>query len=343
MRIIIEGDFFDCQVIRDRFFLWDTYGVLRVLDLRNTLKDISHKNGGNIVFTLHKEVGEKYVISTLRIKGGIYPLDSAYMGEHLYTATESGLFRRYLPEGEKIIDVSKGISKKLIDVRFIELSPQPNMMAMAGAEEGVFELYNPKKYRITKSGHEPKNQENGIYSVNRTFSKSVWYEKDNIANISNNGSFYLCHYRTNKQPDDQGRRLRTYLKQEALVDKLVLSLPAAVDVGKKETQKKETGGISRAIHIYAVENKEHQFSYGFATPFHPEPVIIASKPRRYLFGEFGTAAEAKKEVVVLSRKRGEIRINGPITRARVVSGFGGKNNLLITVCSDYVLITDFEE
>ena len=28
MRIIIQGDWFDCQVIRDRVFLWDCDGYL---------------------------------------------------------------------------------------------------------------------------------------------------------------------------------------------------------------------------------------------------------------------------------------------------------------------------
>ena len=36
------------------------------------------------------------------------------------------------------------------------------------------------------------------------------------------------------------------------------------------------------------------------------------------------------------------RIEGPITRARVVSGFGKKNGLLVIVCKDQVIISDCE-
>lgn len=342
MRIIIQGDFYDCQLIRGRLFLWNTYGELFVMDIRQEVKDLYERYGKNFEYTVHKDIVGKFVVSSLRIKGGIFPLDSAYMGDHLYTATESGLYKRYLQDGVKISDFSKGKAKKLIDIRFMELSAKPNMMAMAGASEGVFELYNPRVYRVTKSGHQAKEVEKGIYSVMRTYSKSVWYERQNIASESDNGKLFLYRYRTGNQLDEGGKRLRNYIRQESLQVNYMPILPAGngVEDGKLIAMPvpDENPQLSKRVYVYKTENM-----YSFSMFADSEFAAIAGKPRRFLFGEFGIAAETKNELVIIKTDQKVLRINGPITRARVVSGFGKKNNLIAAVCSDYVLISDCED
>ena len=151
--IIIQGDRFDCQVIRDRVFLWDTDGWLIVIDIRPMIYELQRDHGQVFEYTIHRDVVSKYIISTVRIKGGIYPLDSAYIGNHLYTASESGLYRSYLQEGNRIAEMTKGLSKKLIGLRFQELSPKIDTVAMAS---GSYGLFDPLKYMITKSWHEAK-------------------------------------------------------------------------------------------------------------------------------------------------------------------------------------------
>lgn len=347
MKIIISGDFYDCQIIRGRIFLWDTYGWLRVLDIRSEVQDLIKKNGKRFEFTIHKDVVDKFVVSFLRMKGGIFPLDSAYMGSHLYTATESGLYRRYLQNGEKIGELSRGLAKKLVDIRFMELAAGTDMMAMAGESEGIFELYNPSVYRIAKSGHQPKEIEKGIYSVIKTYSKSVWYEDSDIASESENGNLYLYRFRTGSQPDNQGRKLRTYIRQESVGENLPPRLTVRASRLKCNLIEPEPlndkPNIKRHVYEWNTMTPDRQTHYCFAMFSDSKPVDISSKPRRYHFGEFGIAAESRKELVVIRNNQSVIRIDGPITRARVVSGFGRKNNLLVTVCNDYVLISDCED
>lgn len=332
MRIIIQGDWFDCQVIRDRVFLWDTDGWLVVLDLRQTVYELQKKHGYSFEYTLHKDIVDKYIISTVRIKGGIYPLDSAYMGNHLYTATEAGLYRRYLQEGNSIAEMPKGLARKLIDIRFLELTAKSDMIAMAGASEGLFELYNPRKYRITKSGHETNEVGIGIYSVIKTYTKAAWYDKHDIISINQEGSQYRSRFNTNTKPDASGKILRNYIKQDLIRELNVRMLP----------DRKTKQLASREVFLNVQIDERGSKEYHFLMRHFEEPIKIAGKPRKYLFGDFGMSAESKLEQVVVCKNGSVKRIEGPITRSRVVSGFGKKNGLLVVVRNDHVMITDCE-
>ena len=336
MKIIIQGDFYDCQFIRNRIFLWDTYGWLSVMDVRDEIQDIVNNHGWQFEYIIDKAIVNKFMIATLRLKGGIFPLDSAYMGNHLYTATETGLYRRYLQNGIRIVELSQGVAKKLIDVRFVELAAQKNIMAMAGLSEGIFELYNPRVYRITKSGHQPKEVEKGIYSVIRTSSKTVWYENNNIGSVSNEGKPYLYRYKMKDQPDDDGRILRTYIRQEEWPQKWV---PRLQDMSHEQNDLTKVDATPLVL-VYSVEDLNHHVNYSFCTSSHRDPIELKGKPRRFLHGSFGVAAETKRDLVIVRNDNKIIKVDGPITRARVVSGFGKKDNLLIAVFSDYVMITD---
>ena len=332
MKIVIHGDWFDCQVIRDRIFLWDTYGCLRVLDIRQRVYDLIKEHGYQINVSIHKDALDKFVISTLRIKGGIYPVDSAYMGDHLYTATETGLYRRYLQEGNNIAEMPKGLVRKLIDIRFLELTAKSDMIAMAGASEGLFELYNPRKYRITKSGHEINEVGKGIYSVIRTYTKAAWYDKHDIISVNQEGNQYRSRFNTNTKPDASGKILRNYIKQN-LIGELNARMQSV-----RQTNQFESREVFLNIQIDERGTKE----FHFLMRHFEEPVKIAGKPRRYAFGAFGMAAESKQEQVVVCKNGAVKRIDGPITRSRVVSGFGKRNGLLVVVRNDHVMITDCE-
>lgn len=332
MKIIIQGDWFDCQVIRDRIFLWDTYGFLRVLDIRRSIFGLVKEHDHKTELSIHKDIVDKFVISSLHIKGGIYPVDSAYMDGHLYTATESGLYRRYLQKGESISEMPKGLARKLIDIRFLELSAKSDMIAMAGASEGLFELYNTRKYRITKSGHGANEVSKGIYSVIKTYTKSAWYDRHDIISVNREGNQYRARFNANTKPDASGKILRNYIKQDLIEEFNVKMLPI------RQTNLFESREVSLNIQIDERGTKE----YHFLMRHFEKPVKIAGKPRRYVFGDFGMSAESKQEQVVVRNDGTVKRIEGPITRSRVVSGFGKKNGLLVVVCNDHVLITDCE-
>lgn len=331
MRIIIQGDWFDCQVIRDRVFLWDADGWLIVIDIRQMIYELQRDHGRLFEYTIHKDVVSKFIISTVRIKGGIYPLDSAYMGNHLYTATESGLYRRYLQEGKRIAEMPKGFSKKLIGLRFQELSPKIDTMAMAGGSYGLFELFDPLKYVITKSWHEAKEVEKGIYSVNRTYSKAAWYDKQDIISIDNEGVHYRSSFTINKKTSENGKVRRNYIRQNLIGEPEMRMLPAQ-NINQLD---------SREV-LTMITDINGAVTYQFMMRHINEPVTIAGKPRKYLFGELGMAAESKAELVVVGKNGAIKRLEGPITKSRIVSGFGKKNGLLVVVRKDHVLITDCE-
>lgn len=330
MRIIIEGDFFDCQIIRDRIFLWDTYGWLDILDFRNAIYDLAKEYKNNFEFIIQKEAVHAYVIASLRMIGGIFPIDSVYMGNHLYTATESGLYQRYIPKGRRIVDLPKGRVKKLTDLRFKELSARPGMLAMAGASEGLFELYDPNKYRITKSGHRVIPVGKGIYSVSRSYSKVAWYDAQDIISINKDGNLKRYIFNSSSKVDSSGKILRNYIKQDVIGGHSHPRLPPPSRLYDD----------LREVYVWKLVREGGDHEYHFAMRNFKEPVVIASKPRRFLFGHFGMAAESRKELVVVHNDSSVVRVEGPITRSRIVSGFGKKNGLLVIVSNDNVTITD---
>ena len=352
MKIILKGDFFDCQIIYDRLFLWDTWGRLFVCDIRPLLKEQKFFRNDNESLKIDKGVLFHYCVAQIDIKGGIYPLDIAFMDGNLYTSTESGLYKRNIQMGKRFSEFSKGRVRKIIEIPFYEIAKGESFMALAGQKEGLFELYNKRRYRISKYGHAIKEIAEGIYSVNQSYSHTVWCDQKNIFSSDYNGHAFECHYRYGKRRDNSGRILRSYYKREVLplsYEDQKLSLPYKSQseerkaIGEKVEGDKiyDCPAIIEPCKVNKNTITEYPLGqYSFIVKGTNEPIPVASKPRRYFMTKYGIVVEAKKEVVIVKSNHKVLRIEGPVTRARKTAYLG--KECLVIVLNDEVMIDDLK-
>jgi len=330
MKIIIEGDFFDCQVLRDRIFLWDTWGQLFVYDIRKMLLEEFQHIRNNYILTIDRKTLDRMCVARVNVKGGIYPLDSAFMDDNLYTSTESGLYRRYIQVGKRFSDFNNGKVKKIVDTPIYQMAKGRGYMALAGQKEGLFELYNSRKFKIRKYGHPIKEVGKDVYSVNTSYTHSVWCEEGNIFSTDYKGKAFESHYRYSLKKDETGRVLRTYYKREEFP---MLGAGRPLLLSSKKLQEAN----KRYLVVY---NEKPEYS--FIVDGTMDAIPISSKPRRSFKGKYGIVIEAKKELVVVKPNNEIIRIKGPITRSRNTSSFLGKENLIV-VLNDKVIIGDVSD
>lgn len=314
MNIVLTADFYDCQVKGGLIYLWDTWGKVIVVDIRELVTDLQKRSGPFIEIELNKELINKHIIYVDDVSGGVFPIDTAFMGRFLFTATESGLYKRYVEEKRLKRKEQKRKSSKLLDIRLYELASGANgVMAIAAGKEGVLELYNPKKMRISKWSHSlQKEIRDGIYLVHGKDSRSVMYEQQNILSSDKKGNLYRLSFLPSRNPRSGERMLRSYQNTKVLND-----IPSILNFTQ---QKQQADGVKNL----------------------PAPVSTTGKIRKRLEGKFGLAFSSKKNVFVDLGNNGVKVINGPITRCRIGSGFGAFNNLLIIVLDDRVEITDFK-
>lgn len=312
MKIVLTADFYDCQVKGSLIYLWDTWGKVIVVDIRELVTDMQKSSGSYIDIELNMELINKYIISVDDVSGGVFPIDTAFMGKYLFTATESGLYKRFVEGNRLVRKEQKRKSEKLLGIRLYELASGANdLMAIAAGKEGVLELYNPKKMRISKWSHSLKREiREGIYLVHGKDSRSVMYEQQNILSSDKKGSLYRLNFLPSRNSRSGERMLRSYQNTIVLND-----IPSILSVTQ---HKQQTDGV-KSLSV-------------------PATGII----RKKLEGKFGFAFWSKKEIVVDLGNNGVKIISGPITRCRIGSGFGAYNNLLIVVLDDRVEITDFK-
>ena len=314
MKIILTADFYDCQIRGSLIYLWDTWGKVIVVDIRELVSGMQKEPDSNIFIELNRELIKKHIISVDDVSGGVFPVDTAFIGKYLYTATETGLYKKIIEVSKSERNTQKRKATKLLGIRLFELALGPNsVMAIAAGKEGVLELYNPQKMRISKWSHSLEREiRNGIYLVHGKESRSVMYEDQNILSSDKKGNLYRLNFLPPRNPKRGERMLRSYQNT-----KIINELPSVLEIPRDK------------MHIPGLNNL-------------PAPISASGKIRKRLEGIFGLVYMSKKEVVVDLGRKGAQIVKGPITRCRIGSGFGASNNLLITILDDRVEITDFK-
>lgn len=314
MKIVLTEDIFDCQVKRGLIYIWDTFGQVVILDIRQLVSEISRDSGSNITIELNHELIDKYAVSYGKIEGGVFPMDTVIEGGKLYVATETGLFKRYIGGVEKKRRYDDIKAVKLIDAHICELSTgRTGTIAMAAGKDGVLELYNPKKMRISKWEHSlTKEITRGIYLVHGKDARTVMFEEQNIVSSDKRGCFYRMNFLPMKSAKKGEVVVRSYKNTSVLE-----GVPEALTISNEKILEARTKNL---------------------------PAISTNHTliRKVIKGTFGIAYISKQEVIVDTSNYGVRMIEGPITRCRMGSGFGGVNNLLITVLDDRVEISDFK-
>lgn len=324
MKITIQGDFFDCQIHKDTFYVWDTWGGIRSLNFNSVLAETTRDEWNKLELTYSESNIDRYHNSVCRDDTGIFPLDTLVIGNALYTAMENAVYKKSLLPNTKERKISFK-SKKVIGVRGLCLATDNlGLLAIAAGNQGVFEVFDNRKIAISKWEHRIKNEEDGFYLVTSKSSRYVEYQERDILSWDFDWNDTLSRFRMSDRQWKDGRIRRSLLATTPINQHALVKYDSSMSV---QSDIRTSNNPSR----YFIQNQTTgQYD-----------LEIAGKPRCQHKAIFGTVTESRKELVVQLVNGEIIRIEGPITRSRVLSGYGGRNNLLMVVLSDRIVVTNF--
>ncbi|MDZ8184030.1 MAG: hypothetical protein RMX96_04105 [Nostoc sp. ChiSLP02] len=211
LKLIIEGDFWDCQIYRNRLYLWymdGSVGVYRWDDIissifKDKIDDILVKSAfieGDYLYKLNNQPilndseiknlllkkikklsAKNLLISNKKLKNFEYsrqdniandlPTDTEIYNNTLFVITDSGLIASAIHRQHTKYGVSTR-SQKLWDCPLLSISASKNTIGMAAGDEGAFELHlNNYNYGIESLGLE--EVDNKVYRVSNRHSSLV--------------------------------------------------------------------------------------------------------------------------------------------------------------------------
>lgn len=333
MNIIIHGDFYDCQIYRNRLYLWDTWGILYVFNWKALLMYAEQSDDNTLVVS--QQLLRKFEYAYVRIKGGIFPMDSAFVDNHLFTATESGLYRRYIPDSAKrMTNFREGRSRNLLEgVRVFSLSVNHigETLAVSAGKHGLLEWYDKDKYSVTK---QKKRVDLELYKVRKTPSLYATYMPDGLFSSDDATNPVFCYYQEKHNRDTVSRSmLRAYTREQMEL--------------AQDNQKYWADGNK----IYALRD---QCIDSFAVTGDTQNMVVRSESidlqdsqglrvRKAASGSFGHVLDYKQNLTIKSKDgRFTTIIEGPITRWRILKDRKLNNDMLVAVMDDHIWISDLK-
>ena len=333
MNIYIKGDFFDCQIHKGKLYIWDTWGFLYVFNWQALLMSAERTDGNDLIIS--QGLLRRYEYSSVKMKGGIFPMDSAFVENHLFTATESGLYRRYIPEGSKrMTRFREGRSRNLLEgVRVLSLSVNQmgGTLAISAGNEGLLEWYDKDKYSVTK---QKKKIDLDLYKVRKTPSLSSSYLSKGLFSTDDAITPIFCYYQEKRIREGISRSmLRAYTREQM---ELVQNSQMYWAEGNEIYALSE-----HSIDSFAVTgNTQNMIVRSGSIYLHQAP---AQRVRKAASASFGHVLDYKTKLTVTSKDGLYTHtIEGPITRWRILKSRKPDSDLLVVVLDDQIRITDLK-
>lgn len=333
MNIYIKGDFFDCQIHKAKLYIWDTWGILYVFNWRALLMYAERVDENDLAIS--QGLLRKFEYSSVRIKGGIFPMDSAFVENHLFTATESGLYRRYIPEGTtRITRFRESKSRNLLEgVRVFSLSVNQmgGTLAISAGNEGLLEWYDKDKYSVTKQKQKVVYE---IYKVRKAPSLYSSYLSEGLFSANDVTTPIFCYYQERRSREGISRSmLRAYTGEQMEVMR---------NSQRYWTDDNNIYALGEdSIDSFAVTgNTQNMIERRGSIALH---ISSTQRVRKAASASFGHVLDYKTKLTVTS-KDGlfTYTIEGPITRWRILKSRKPDSDLLVVVLDDQIRITDLK-
>lgn len=323
MKYIIRGDYFDCLYHNGCYYIWDTWGSLFAVDFEED-DHISVEERQFCTCEYDRNVMYHFVKQHVQVKGGYLPIDAVISGRYIYTAMENAIYRCGISYTSKKRNYSILDNQELLSVRGVSLAvDELGFVSIAAENDGVFEIYDRKRYAINKWEHKAKDVEPGIYQVTSRYARKVDYINGNILTTDDMWHEKVCNYEMAKRKWVDGKIRRS------LINSTSDNLPMLRESNPMSSVPFDRKAVEKLYYVI----RKH--SVGGL-------LEVASLPRKMETGAFGTVTESKKEVLVELINGKIIRFDGPITRTRIFNG-RNKKDLLMIVFDDRIEVTDFAE
>jgi len=248
LKITIYGDFWDCQIYRGRLYLWYTDGSVGVynwdrlvettfsnrvdqvvLKCAFTRGDYLYGNELSLLFRdadFKKDILKKFLkasqkdlsIQVKMLKNFEYskqddpmkelPTDTCIYGNTLFVINDLGLYSASIHKKDMKFGISTR-SKKLWDCPLLSIRAANCSLAMAGGDEGVFELHLENYYGNLSMLEEVNKR---IYQVSDHHSSLVNWSFASLYSSSYVDSSFLAAFGWN-EPKEAGRRYERIFKK----------------------------------------------------------------------------------------------------------------------------------
>lgn len=209
LKITVQGDFWDCQIYRGRLYLWYTDGSIGVYKWDSLIEETFKNEVDELVLqcaftrgdylygddlfllfedseikdalfnkfakvpctdlSINPEKLKKFELSRQDNPVLELPTDTCIYGNTLFTLTDSGIYSASVHRQGMKFGVSTR-PKKLWDCPLLSIKANRNALAMAGGDEGVFELHLDNYYGDLS---ELEKIDNRVYKVSDHHSSLV--------------------------------------------------------------------------------------------------------------------------------------------------------------------------
>jgi len=320
----IKGDFFDVQLHKGYLYIWDMDGVLSLYDWK-AIKDTM-----NLVPRAATMHGNIRAFARFRkglpveVVGGLFPTDTAFIGNYLYTAVETGLYR-----GSAVTEsyrqspyFTSSRPRKVWDCPPLSLTANYNglQLAVSTGEEGLFEI-NLSKDVETRG----LNQRRGIYRVSaKKAIRSRYVKGGSIYSTDEDLNKFYHEFKLSK--DNHGRSIRTFI-QEYDFDSIVREKWDAISGTENFSSLSRI--TKKGVEVYPIYRNQRSIR--------KKPIVEMEGTKRRLI-----AVESVSEGIIVEYENGLqligrhgeqlVKVNTPVTRWRWYQADGEK--LLLVVLED---------
>lgn len=320
-KYVLKGDFFDCQLHKGYLYIWDMDGVLSLYDwraIRNTMNLVPHAAAmhGNIQALARFRKG-----CPVEVVGGMFPTDTAFIGNYLYTAVETGLYR-----GSAVTDsyrrsryYTSSRPRKVWDCPPLSLTANycGMQLAVSTGEEGLYEI-NLSKDVETRG----LNQGRGIYKVStKKTIRSRYVKGGSIYSTDEDLNKYYHEFRLSK--DNYGKSVRTFI-QEYDFDSIVRDKWEAI--AGTENFSSLSRITKKGVEVYPIYRNQRAIRQ--------KPVVEMEGTKRRLLAvesvSEGIIVEYENGLQLIGRRGDQlVKVNTPVTRWRWYKANGEKLFLVV--------------
>ena len=379
VKLTIPGDFWDSQIYRGRLYLWDMENALRVYDwdaLIHSLQDderiklpllCSFTRGDylyhvdwSLVFDDQEVrhlleskfqalasrhlVIDPHTLSAHLLAHQDNPFgamhdDSEIYINHLYGLNEAGLSSVEVHNQRRRRRIVEGLTEKLWDGQGTSIRAGRSSLAVATADEGLFEIPLSTNGLVHRDGSATNGSNDSLQVSNRHTLFANW-SFASIYGSSDVEDSYLAAFEWHQEREDEGRPRweRTFSR---VVNASSIFGQRGLSWGFQEKiYQPATGGlmVTRFTQKYvASEEGGEAFSEPEFIPFQPWKGDIIGGGATF----FGTIVECENALVVL-RSDGEFyNLPGPVTRWRVFPRSTRYENQLHAIYEDRLEIHSF--
>ncbi|MDQ0254121.1 hypothetical protein J2S74_001494 [Evansella vedderi] len=339
MSLRIEGEYWDFLIKYNKLFLWNFEGEIEIYNWEEILREISHKYG-DFIYSLYNGSMINQIIKEKDITGHYndiylsrFDLDryldkkeltptgdvitsiNSY-NENILINTDDGLFISFLNDMGKF--------EKITDMPFYNISVGTyGKVALAGGEEGVFELLLP----INNLNKNYKGYKEGFRNIIKKHSNRTSWVKNNIYSSSYIEEFILNPMNTNEIIYGEDQIYKYSAKEE---------ITKVTWVNNNKIYRKLNSSTLEEVTILDSENEELNFKSRTLNFQGWKGEIIAGAGAAY-----GTIVECENALVVIFKDKSVMNIPGEVVRWKSYKSKERYSNILGIIYDEELVLTAF--